>query len=373
MRKLQLDLLRALAILLVIGHHMSTVPPEFPAVLQAFLNGWRKIGWMGVDLFFVLSGFLISGLLYKEYAETGAFRVGRFLVRRGLKIYPSYYAFLLLALPVVAWIPGVVTPYSFACEAFFVSNYFANMWGHTWTLCVEEHFYLLLSLSFFIVTSRQGWFKFFIPGCFLFLILPLCLRLLFIHQIPFHEKPHYCATAFRLDALTFGVLLSYFYHHHEQVLRASVKRFSIILVPLGFALVAPCAIGGHEQIDLYTFGLTALYMGWGLLLLVAMSYDLQTKNKLILLLAQIGVFSYSIYLWHKPFSGLCSLPSQYWPGHLDAGWRLLVYFAGSLLVGVLMSKCIEWPVLRLRDRLFPSRYCAVASLTVETDSVTPKS
>lgn len=364
MRKLQLDLLRALAIVLVLGHHMSPAPPELPALVQDFLSGWRKVGWIGVDLFFVLSGFLISGLLYKEYAETGGFHLGRFLVRRGLKIYPSYYAFLVLSLPAIAWMPGVLTPKSFCSEALFVSNYFDNIWGHTWTLCVEEHFYLLLALSFFIATSKKAWFKYFIPGCILFLVLPLCLRWMVIHQIPYHEKPHYAVTAFRLDALTFGVLLSYFYHQHEQKLKAAVKRFSLILVPIGFALIFPCALGGHEQLYLYTFGLTALYMGWGLLLLVAMSYDLQTKNKLIVLLAQVGVFSYSIYLWHKPFSGLCSLPSEWWPGHLGASARLLTYFVGSLTVGILMSKGIEWPVLRLRDRLFPSRYSGVGSVPI---------
>src|ERR1700722_15607545 len=121
MRTIQLDLLRALAIVLVLGHHMPEVP-QLSGMPQTFLNAWRQIGWIGVDLFFVLSGFLVSGLLYKEYAKTGGFHLGRFLFRRGLKIYPSYYAFLLFSLPAIAWIPGTVTPYSFCCEAVFVSN-----------------------------------------------------------------------------------------------------------------------------------------------------------------------------------------------------------------------------------------------------------
>src|SRR5215831_18752084 len=81
-RNAQLDALRAIAVLLVLGRHL----PFFPL--------WIRVGWTGVDLFFVLSGFLISGLLFREYKATGGIRIGRFLVRRGFKIYPAYYLFL---------------------------------------------------------------------------------------------------------------------------------------------------------------------------------------------------------------------------------------------------------------------------------------
>ncbi len=356
MRKMQLDILRGIAIILVLGHHMAPMPENIPNFLLALFRGWQHIGWIGVDLFFVLSGFLISGLLFKEYAETHTFSLGRFLVRRGLKIYPSYYVFLLLALPVALMVPGLVTPRSFACEALFVPNYFENIWGHTWTLAIEEHFYLLLALGFFIASRHKDPFKYVVPACYGFIILALCLRINIIHQIPFHEKPHYTATILRLDALSFGVLLSCYFHQNEELLKHWINRYKWILIPAGVALILPCAIGGHEQIYLYTIGLSLLYVGWGILLLVAMSHELQTKNKIIVCVAKIGIYSYSIYLWHKPFSALCSLPSSWCPGHPGANLRLLIYFVLSISVGIGMSKCVEWPVLRLRDRLFPPRY-----------------
>lgn len=354
MRKIQLDILRALAIFLVLGHHMPMKPLGAPAIVQSVLSAWQYVGWMGVDLFFVLSGFLISGLLFKEHAETGGFNLVRFFARRGLKIYPSYYVFLLLALPAVMWIPGLVTPYNLGCEAVFASNYFGAVWGHTWTLCIEEHFYIVLALGFFIVNKYKSPYKYFVPGCILLLALPLLMRFALIMQIPYYEKPHYTSTALRLDALTFGVLLSYYYFKHGEQLKSWMRGRALPAVILGLALLSPCALGGHKEFWFYTLGLTSLYMGWGVLLLLAMSYDVKTNNKGLLLLSKIGLFSYSIYLWHKPFSGLCSLPGAWWPGHPSDVALLFIYFVGSLGVGIIMSKCVEWPVLKLRDKLFPS-------------------
>ena len=86
MRNKRLDILRCVAILMVIAHHSNSFP-----ILT-------KVGWVGVDLFFVLSGFLISGLLYSEFKKRQTISVGRFFIRRGLKIYPAFYILLLLTL-----------------------------------------------------------------------------------------------------------------------------------------------------------------------------------------------------------------------------------------------------------------------------------
>src|ERR1700683_1541313 len=84
MRNKRLDVLRCVAVLLVMFRHSD---------VSDFL---RRVGWIGVDLFFVLSGFLISGLLFSEYKKRHAISLKRFFIRRGLKIYPAFYVFLLL-------------------------------------------------------------------------------------------------------------------------------------------------------------------------------------------------------------------------------------------------------------------------------------
>src|SRR5512135_1473672 len=92
-RLVSLDVLRCLAVLLVIGRHMAP-PPTRIAPVRWFIDTWHQGGWIGVDLFFVLSGFLISGLLYRDLSKNGSLGVGRFLIRRGLKIYPAFYVLL---------------------------------------------------------------------------------------------------------------------------------------------------------------------------------------------------------------------------------------------------------------------------------------
>ena len=91
-----LDTLRGIAVLLVLGAHQPTLVGNTGAVL--FCRAWQHIGWVGVDLFFVLSGFLVSGLLFRSWREHGRLNAGRFLMRRAWKIYPAFYAMLLIVI-----------------------------------------------------------------------------------------------------------------------------------------------------------------------------------------------------------------------------------------------------------------------------------
>src|SRR5258706_12209135 len=93
-RNQALDILRGIAILIVLGRHLFFLPTDLPPPADLFFRTWIRCGWAGVDLFFVLSGFLVSGLLFQEFARNGNVAVSRFLIRRGFKIYPAFYVFL---------------------------------------------------------------------------------------------------------------------------------------------------------------------------------------------------------------------------------------------------------------------------------------
>jgi len=140
-RNQSLDVLRGVAILLVLGRH-------FP-----YYHLWTRAGWIGVDLFFVLSGFLISGLLFREYRETGAISLKRFFIRRGFRIYPPYCAFLLLTMPLTI---GRLT----WADLTFMQSYLARFWGHGWSLSVEEHCYVFLPLFFIVSPALFPRFEF---------------------------------------------------------------------------------------------------------------------------------------------------------------------------------------------------------------------
>src|SRR5436189_6436623 len=92
-RLLGLDILRVCAVLLVFGRHYPT-PAEAPEFWKNLVPVMQRGSWIGVDLFFVLSGFLVSGLLFREYLERGSVQIGRFLVRRAFKIYPAFWAMI---------------------------------------------------------------------------------------------------------------------------------------------------------------------------------------------------------------------------------------------------------------------------------------
>ncbi|MBK9638567.1 MAG: acyltransferase [Bacteroidetes bacterium] len=140
-RRSELDFLRGVAILLVLFRH------------YLYNDYLYDIGWIGVDLFFVLSGFLVSGLLFKEFKITNSVNYLNFLIRRGFKIYPVFYLFITFT---ILWKIKIHSPLELRClvgEIFFLQNYVGNMWSHTWSLAVEEHFYLLLTLLIFSQTS----------------------------------------------------------------------------------------------------------------------------------------------------------------------------------------------------------------------------
>src|SRR5689334_13474138 len=98
-RNRSLDILRGIAILLVLGHHFPAQPTlagtvDAGSTLPRYAQIWFSIGWTGVELFFVLSGYLISGLLFQDYEQHGRIRLGRFMFRRFMKIWPPLYALL---------------------------------------------------------------------------------------------------------------------------------------------------------------------------------------------------------------------------------------------------------------------------------------
>src|SRR5262245_50090618 len=94
----QLDILRSFAIFLVLLRHLPEVPDGLGTHWSAAYSISNSVGWIGVDLFFVLSGFLISGLLFREYNLTGKVDLLRFYIRRGYKIYPGFYILFLTTL-----------------------------------------------------------------------------------------------------------------------------------------------------------------------------------------------------------------------------------------------------------------------------------
>ena len=361
-RLASLDVLRAVAVLLVLGRHVGPLGEGWNLVAEGVLRLWGRGGWIGVDLFFVLSGFLVSGLLFREYQRRGAVSLTRFLVRRGLKIYPAFYFFLALGALRIALGQGLraLSVPALVCEALFVQNYGPALWWHTWSLAVEEHFYLGCALLVLFLTRRARGEKDpyrSIPVIFLAVAAAsLAARVVQGLAAPFTYATHLFPTHLRLDGLMFGVCLSYLHHFKPRTLASLAGGRESALFGLVLALLAPAFLFPVESTFLmYTLGLTGLYLGSGLLVLVLVERGLPDR-RLIRALAFLGAYSYSIYLWHlmvrflveDGFRALLNRP----PGSPLA---VLTYLVGAPVVGIAMAKLVEFPVLRWRDRLFPSR------------------
>ena len=374
-RNVQLDLLRGVAILLVIGRHLELDDPGGP--LGAVSWTWHRVGWIGVDLFFVLSGFLIGGLLLTELDRHGRLDVPRFLVRRGLKLYPPYYLFIaaLIVLPAVKVAVRGGDALGRLGDQFFL--YWPNLVflhtyvgaspaGHTWSLAVEEHFYLLLPLAL-LALAAAGRVRWILHGAVVAVPVFLVMRLVAVwtdSRYAFGMS----ATHLRLDALLFGVGLRAVAQHWPDRF-AGLRRFRVHLVVAGLVLWLPNLFVEPDTAVVRTLGLTGTYLGGAAFLLAAFHTRGADFGRLAPLarrgagvFAAIGVYSYAIYLWHVSVIG--SLRSRVESAVLDVTgtWNGLAWFVtatvltvSAVVFGAVATKLVDWPVLRFRDRFFPSR------------------
>ena len=403
-RLVQLDVLRGVAILLVLCRHAPVSWAWAGPLMPATQVLWR-MGWTGVDLFFVLSGFLIGGLLFKEIKKTNRLDVRRFLIRRGLKIWPAYFVFLAYVFfaqytaftpnriinPAVAYLLPRHPSQAFAIvwsqhghslwnalrdilpNLIHLQNYFErSVRGVTWSLAVEEHFYLALPLFLLFVVRRRkpGGRMPAVPIAALAVIV-ICTTLRFVQNWsrPFTDLTHSFPTHLRIDGLFFGVLLAYLFHMEPQLL-TRVTRRPLLLLAVGLLLVMPMGIFDVARYRFVpTIGFSMLYVGYGCILLACVCSPPGPGRPLgnllasrpAALLAWIGVFSYSIYLWHfdlavDPIAVWCDAAHR--PArHLSLWWLgiTLAFVTWAVLSGALMSRLIEFPTLKLRDRLFPAR------------------
>jgi peptidoglycan/LPS O-acetylase OafA/YrhL len=246
-------------------------------------------------------------------------------------------------------------------EIFFVQNYLGGIWNHTWSLAVEEHFYIGLALLVLWLLSANPSDPFRRVPLIFVIIATVCLSFRFLNLI-FHptysNETYLFPTHIRIDSLMFGVLLSYLWNFKELEKRiAQVPSFVLFLV--GMLFISPAFIFGLESHKWLSIGgVVFFYFGAGLLLLAALRWQ-STKSFPIRILSGLGAASYSVYLWHMPFAiwGYYFLSKI--SGHDSYYFYLFNAIVGSCAFGWLLNRLIETPTLMIRDRLFPSQSSAI--------------
>lgn len=355
-----LDVLRGVAVLLVLFRHLALKTPTTRSTgLYQFVYTLQRGGWVGVDLFFVLSGFLVSGILFRQYQRDGHIHPIRFLIRRGFKIYPAFWALIFVTVVWQWYAIHQLLIKNAVVELLFVQNYLQGLYAHTWSLAVEEHCYIVLCLLFsilaFVGSGKPNPFRMWPAFVILASIAALALRIETIP--PLTEKNFVLATGathLRYDGFLIGTLVAYAFYFSEGRFLSLCQRFQAAWILLGIACIVPVfflEILEYRLVSTWLFTTNAI--GGALLLMGALG----TRGKstpATELLATIGENSYSIYLWH-PLVCLQWLPFGYkylgikrdvfnWP---------IGFIVTSILVGILMSHLIERPALKLRDRWFP--------------------
>lgn len=370
-----LDLLRAAAILLVLGCH-NVMAPAAAGALSPLGTLWHQVGWAGVDLFFVLSGFLVTGLLFDEYRTRGRIDLRRFLVRRGFKIWPAYFVYLAI---VGAWLAikrergeggswAELWP-----NLLHVQNYFGTPRIHTWSLAVEEHFYLVggLLAALCLTSARELVVRRFFP-------LAGALALVVLAALRFQEytawgpeQMNLFATHLRFDGLLCGAVLAYWDRFSPARLSAWQAQPGCCLVA-GLVLAAPTLMLTPEYSAWMAGpGLSLMYIGFGFVLLAARGWEEQRSalrpraGLIATALQRIGIASYGIYLWHIDLAqvpvkkAVAMLLSRGVPGEIVWVVTTAAYVLLAYLVGTIVMRVIELPMLALRDSLFPSRTAGV--------------
>jgi peptidoglycan/LPS O-acetylase OafA/YrhL len=336
-----LDVIRAIAILLVLARHGNFKD-----------NIFYHFGWLGVDLFFVLSGFLVSGLLFKEYIKTENVKIGRFLFRRGMKIYPPFYVFVIITLTYM-WYNGTTYSYDkILAEIFYLQSYLPHIWTHTWTLALEEHFYLVIALVVFLAVR----FKLLKYKVGVFLVLLGWLLLTFnmrlnVSNLHRYENWGFMQSHLRCDGIIVGLLLSYTYHFTNFI--NTFYKYWYIVLALGIGLILPAFYHKGGSYFMNTYGLSLVNLGFGCFVILSVKFDLKRMKLdilpfrwLVWLLSLIGIHSYSIYLWH-----LITKHILFSFNSIPGSFRLWLYFPVTIIVGIVMSYFIEKTFLKLRDKI----------------------
>ncbi len=345
--------MRGVAILMVIDFHSPMGILFYPFRLM----GFKHFGWAGVDVFFVLSGFLVGGLLVKEWKVRGRIDSKRFLIRRGFKIWPQYYFFILLML---------VTSHRSLRQLWGnllnIQNYVGGV-AHTWSLGVEEHAYLLLVLCLAIAARRATRMR----NLFFFLASVTACVIVLRMILAVHGVEVYGPTHTRIDGILEGVLLAILYHYAPETFRRLQDRRWLWLATLALVLVffrvrPPTQWATSLSID------CANAMGVALLMLLYRHREgVRRRSPVYRLVAWLGLYSYGIYLWHLSVIEPLTRVVPHLPHWLGPVWLAIAPTLLGAMLGIFFTKLVEFPALKLRDRLFPRRVDSAVGIPAEVE------
>jgi len=339
-----LDGMRGIAILLVLIWHyfVGTLQTE-PHSIADYAVACLGLTWTGVDLFFVLSGFLIGGILLDQRRSNGYFKT--FYVRRICRIFPAYVLLLILfvaLLPLESMLPWLLErPLPLLSYVTFTQNFVAALnndfgphWlGITWSLAVEGQFYLLLPFVIRYCSYRRlPWFL------SLAIATAVLLRLALYYGNGPGTRAPYVLMPCRADALLLGVLLAWMLRQPTTIRVLTTDHAKNTLHAALFVLLAGAAFLTIKDPSITSFGMISLGYTWMALLYSCFLLIVLTQKDGVLhtiannlLLRRLGTIAYGVYLLHQGMLGLThGLILHQEPGIVGVDDALITLFALAL-------------------------------------------
>lgn len=289
--------------------------------------------------------------MLKELKSRGEINVPRFLIRRAIKIWPPLY-FLLI----VHMLSGHHPIDTFLWQNLFhVQNYFGSSINQTWSLAVEEHFYLFL--VFFISYQAKNPPKKIVLNLLIVIVISVSLRLIAVNYG--YLDATFRQTQYRMDSLLFGVILSVVNIYYKESFDRLASNRLLLNVSFVVLVITILLTVNNPYLD-RSIGYLVQAIGFTLLIIqIVTSKSILKKSLIYRFIAWIGIYSYGIYLWHSISVG----PSKkiekilFNQGYNDLVILIIVVLFQlflSLFLGYITSIIIEWPSLSLRDRFYPS-------------------
>lgn len=361
----ELDGIRGLAILLVLGHHI--LPLASYLTQNSFLKSIgaaSEIGWVGVDIFFVLSGFLITGILLRSRNEPHYFK--NFYARRSLRIFPLYYLVvgaLLIFLPQLEKDNPAYTQSFWPVFMLYQQNWLylitptPSQWpAHTWSLAIEEQFYMVWPAIVYWL-KRPQLLTFSIGVIIFSLFLRVILILLNVKAFGFPTSGFfYLGTVTRFEGLALGAAIALVFES-APIWSDRIKKYAGMSIFISFGLFLAIALSTPDprenSVLLQTIGYSLLALGTGSLIVLVTTLPLQHWLRVIFrmpVMTFFGKYSYAMYLLHSPFITL--LIGYMLKTHRRSGQMWLLYivlsFAGTVALSLLSWHLLEKHMLKLK-------------------------
>ncbi|HMU94055.1 MAG TPA: acyltransferase [Anaerolineales bacterium] len=365
----ELDGMRGIATILVISYHIFKRGDYFTtnAVLH-FITSLTLYGWYALDTFFVLSGFLITGILLRTKEEKDYFK--NFYVRRSLRVFPLYYfvlALILFLMPkldpdYVAEIPKALPYYLFYQQNWF--HFLTNVKGTehlsvTWSLAIEEQFYLLF--PFLVYFTRKETLAKVAGGIIFVSILARVLSAFLWTDVDQMTNFYFYNTFTRFEEISFGILIAVAFTYPDWKAKLSRIAMPVFLIAYPALLITEAvtsrSIGiphpAYGNVPLTVVGYTLASVFAAALIVVLTTHDRMSfirrffRNKV---LTFFGDHSYSIYLFHMPI-GL-TLLDYLWRNDYR-GWQIYFLYIGltfgiTIFISILTWNFLEKPMLGLK-------------------------